>query len=54
VLTLEEHIAQDFPDDTKFAGAWDTAGRALVIGEPGRFTGPFIRGGGADLYVLPR
>lgn len=53
VLTLEEHLAQDFPDDTNFAGSYDTSGRALVIGESRRFIGPFQQGGGADLYVLP-
>jgi hypothetical protein len=58
VLSLEEHMVQINPDDTSFAASFDTSGRALVIGEPGRFidlgnNGPAVPGGGADLYVLP-
>ncbi len=58
-LTLEEHMVQNtFDSDTVFASAFDTSGQALLIGEPGRFVdlgnnGPPVRGGGADLYVLP-
>jgi hypothetical protein len=58
-LTLEEHLVQNnSSDDTFFASAFDNSGRALVIGEPGRFVdlgnnGPPVRSGGADVYVLP-
>src|SRR5262249_36021849 len=58
-LTVEEHLFEQFPDDDGFfAESFDTSGRALLVGEPGRFVfiennGPPVHSGGADIYVLP-
>jgi hypothetical protein len=38
---------------SRFGADFSVAGRTLLVGEPGRLTGPGQRGGGADVYQLP-